>query len=116
MRRGEVMARVYPTQVVAFIERMFPGGMEQPPEKIRGLAIRSHVTPSSFAALIEMAQTKSPPELNACRSFKNISSLMASKAANIAELSKLGAREEGVSDRQTYISACGRPASPLCPR
>ena len=58
MLRGEVLARVYPTQVVAFIERMFPGGMEQPPEKIRGWRF-GHTYAEQLAALIEKVDLES---------------------------------------------------------
>jgi hypothetical protein len=55
MRRGEVMARVSPSQVVALIDRMVPGIETHDSAKIQALRIR-------LALLVEMVENV-PPEL-----------------------------------------------------
>ncbi len=55
------MARVTPSQVVAFIDRMIPDGMKQPAEAIRAWRF-SHTHFTQLVALVDMVD-QIPPEL-----------------------------------------------------
>jgi hypothetical protein len=96
------MARVYPTQVVAFIERMFPDGMQQSPEKIRTWRF-GHTYAEQLAALIEMVD-QIPPELMPAEASKYFE-LTASRAT-IREVLETWRSRGGVGTLD-HISALG---------
>jgi len=96
------MTRVFPSQVVAFIERMFPGGMQQSPEKIRTWQL-PHTDAATLAALIEMVG-EIPPELVPVEASKYME-LTASRAA-IREVLEIWRSRGGVGTLD-HVSAIG---------
>lgn len=96
------MARVFPSQVIAFIERMFPGGMQQSPEKIRTWQFPDTHAPT-FAALIEIVD-QIPPELMPAEASKYVE-LTASRAAIREKLETW--RSRGGVGTLDHISAIG---------